>query len=75
MPTWIGWIATAVFAASYACRRPATLRRVQAGAAVLWVVYGVSIQAAPVVVANLVVAGAALFSSFRNGAGRPAQAR
>ncbi len=64
MPTWIGWIATAVFACSYLCRQPATLRRVQAGAAVLWIVYGLLIQAAPVVVANLVVAGAALFSSF-----------
>ena len=64
MSSWMGWIATAVFASSYLCRRPATLRRIQAGAAVLWVVYGVLIQAPPVVVANLVVAGAALFSSF-----------
>ena len=39
----------------------------------LWVVYGILIQAAPVVVANLVVAGAALFSSFRKPAGRVAQ--
>jgi len=64
MLSWIGWVATAVFASSYLCTRPASLRRVQAVAAVLWVVYGVLIHAAPVVVANLVVAGAALFSSF-----------
>ena len=60
MLSWIGWVATAVFASSYLCRRPATLRRVQAAAAVLWVIYGVLIQAPPVIVANLIVAGAAL---------------
>jgi hypothetical protein len=63
--TWIGWVATAVFASSYLCREAATLRRVQAAAAVLWVVYGVLIQAAPVIVANLIVAGVALVSSLR----------
>ena len=62
---WIGWVATAVFASSYLCREAASLRRVQAAAAVLWVVYGVLIQAAPVIVANLIVAGAALVSSLR----------
>ena len=64
MLSWIGWVATAVFASSYLCRGPATLRRVQAAAAVLWVIYGVLIQAPPVIVANLIVAGAALYSSF-----------
>jgi uncharacterized protein with PQ loop repeat len=64
MLSWIGWVATVVFASSYLCRRPATLRRVQAAAAVLWVIYGALIQAAPVIVANLIVAGAALYSSF-----------
>ena len=63
--SWIGWVATAVFASSYLCREAATLRRVQAAAAVLWVVYGVLIQAAPVIVANLIVAGVALVSSLR----------
>jgi hypothetical protein len=62
---WIGWVATAVFASSYLCRGAASLRRVQAAAAVLWVVYGVLIQAAPVIVANLIVAGVALASSLR----------
>jgi hypothetical protein len=64
MLVWIGWVATAVFASSYLCKEQATLRRVQALAAVLWVVYGILINAAPVVVANLVVAGAAMVSSF-----------
>jgi len=62
--SWIGWVATAVFAGSYLCRRPAVLRRVQAGAAVLWVIYGLLIHAFPVVVANVLVAGLALVSSF-----------
>ncbi len=60
----IGWLATVVFASSYFFRRPLTLRRIQAGAALLWVMYGISIDAIPVVVANLIVAGAALYSSL-----------
>ena len=47
---WIGWVATAVFASSYLCREAASLRRVQAAAAVR---------------ANLIVAGVALASSLR----------
>lgn len=62
---WIGWLATAVFAASYFCRRPVVLRRVQALAALLWVSYGLLIKAPPVVVANVVVAVLAVFSSLR----------
>jgi hypothetical protein len=61
---WIGWIATAVFAASYLFKEPSALRRVQAGAALLWVIYGVIIHAFPVVVANVVVAGMAVYSSL-----------
>jgi inner membrane protein len=61
----IGWIATAVFAVSYFCRRPAAMRRVQALAAALWIIYGVAIKAPPVIVANLVVAALAIISSFR----------
>jgi hypothetical protein len=60
---WIGWIATAAFASSYLCKQPASLRRVQAAAATLWVIYGVIIHAFPVVVANVVVAAMAIFSS------------
>ncbi len=64
MLAWIGWVATAVFAGSYLCKDPAALRRIQAAAAVLWVVYGALIGAMPVVVANLIVAGVALWSSL-----------
>ncbi|NWF82855.1 MAG: YgjV family protein [Bryobacteraceae bacterium] len=62
---WIGWVATAVFASSYLCKEPRALRGVQAGAALLWVAYGVMIQAAPVVAANVAVAGMAIISSLR----------
>jgi Bacterial inner membrane protein len=61
----VGWVATAVFAVSYFCRRPDAMRRVQALAAALWIIYGVAIKAPPVIVANLVVAALAIISSFR----------
>jgi hypothetical protein len=59
----IGWVATAIFSASYFFRTPATLRRLQAGAACLWIAYGVAIHAWPVVIANLIVAIAAVATS------------
>ena len=62
---WIGWGATALFASSYFQRTPAGLRRTQAVAAGLWIAYGVGIGALPVIVANLVVACVALYSSLR----------
>ena len=72
----LGWLATAAFASSYLLKEPAALRRSQAFAALLWVAYGAIIHALPVVVANLVVAGAALYSSFnRSPAPAVAEAR
>lgn len=62
---WIGWVATAPFATSYFCREDRTLRAVQGAAAVLWIGYGLFIRATPVVVANTVVAAAALYSALR----------
>jgi hypothetical protein len=61
----IGWTATAVFSSSYFFKEAATLRRFQAAAASLWVLYGVAIHSAPVVVANLIVGIAALYTSLR----------
>jgi uncharacterized protein with PQ loop repeat len=63
---YLGWTATGVFVASYLCKRSAALRRVQMLGALIWVVYGVLISAAPVVAANLLVfsvAGWTLLSS------------
>jgi hypothetical protein len=65
MLEWLGWLATAIFTLSYCCRRPAVLRRTQALAAVLWIGYGVIIEAPPVIAANLLVAAMALLSSFQ----------
>ncbi len=65
---WIGWVATGVFASSYLFKGQAALRRVQALAASLWVAYGLLIHALPVIVANLVVGGVALWSAFGTGA-------
>ena len=67
---WIGWVATAIFASSYLFREPRLLRGIQAGAALLWVAYGLMIQAMPVVVANVVVAGMALGSAWNRQATR-----
>jgi hypothetical protein len=67
MRDWIGWLATAVFLVSYFTKTSVALRRVQGVAACLWAVYGGLIHAVPVVVANLIVAGVALASSFRRG--------
>lgn len=60
----LGWVATAIFSTSYFFRRQATLRRIQAAAACLWVAYGLAIGALPVVAANVIVAVAAIYSSF-----------
>jgi hypothetical protein len=62
-PDWLGWLATAMFLASYFCKEQRKLRRVQGVAAVLWVGYGVILHAVPIVIANLLVAGVALYSS------------
>jgi hypothetical protein len=59
----LGWLATALFGASYFCKEPTALRRTQALAALVWIAYGVALKAAPVVAANAVVAGLALWSS------------
>ena len=61
----IGWLATAVFTASYFTKNTVTLRRVQGCAACLWIAYGVLLHATPVIVANVMVAGVAIASSFR----------
>jgi hypothetical protein len=58
----IGWLATAIFSASYFFRA-ATLRRLQAAAAGLWIAYRAAIHAWPVVIANLIVAIAAARTS------------
>jgi hypothetical protein len=61
----LGWLATAVFVSSYFFARGAALRRAQIAGAALWIVYGLALGAAPVVVANALVAGAAAWTARR----------
>lgn len=59
---YLGWAATAVFVSSYFCGRAETLKRVQMAGAAMWIAYGVVIGASPVIVANLLVLGAAAWT-------------
>jgi hypothetical protein len=56
----VGWVATAVFVGSYVVR-PSRLLALQLAGALTWLAYGVITRQAPVVVSNVVVAGAAAF--------------
>ena len=69
MSSLLGWAATAVSAGSYLSRQEARLRKIQGAAACLWIIYGVNVDATPVIVANIIVAAMAFCSSF---AKRPA---
>jgi hypothetical protein len=73
MLDWVGWVATAMFACSYFLRRPESLRRLQAVAALMWIGYGLSIGAAPVIVANMIIAVTAVLSAWRQPRLRRAQ--
>jgi hypothetical protein len=68
----VGWLATAMSVVSYLFRDPAKLRRVQALAALLWIVYGVMLVAPPMIVANVIVAGMAFGTTWFNRSKRPA---
>ena len=62
----LGWLATALFVTSYFAASRRALLGLQFVAALLWLAYGVLLRAPPVVVANLLVAGAAAFNAARN---------
>jgi hypothetical protein len=72
MVDYLGWAATAVFAASYFFRRPHALRRAQMLGAVMWMAYGVLMDALPVVAANLLVLTAAAWTARRSRVPGPA---
>ena len=65
MPDLIGWVATAIFAASYLVSRPTTMRLVQAAASLCWILYGILLHSVPVIVANVIVVTMAVFSAWR----------
>jgi len=60
----LGWAATAVFTGSYFARDARTLRVLQMAGAALWLLYGVALRAAPIIVANVLVLGAATWTAF-----------
>ncbi|PYV18675.1 MAG: hypothetical protein DMG21_04215 [Acidobacteria bacterium] len=68
---WIGWAATALFAASYFSQDSTRMRRVQAAAAAVWAAYGVFIHSLPVIVSNLVVISMALATARRRRSREP----
>jgi hypothetical protein len=63
MVDYLGWAATAVFVSSYFCASPNAMRRVQMIGAAMWMVYGATLHAAPVFVANLLVLCAAAWTA------------
>ena len=62
---YLGWLATAVFVGSYLCKGSASLKRVQMVGALMWATYGILIGASPVVVANVLVFGAAAWTTVK----------
>lgn len=60
---WVGWCATAVFVGSYFAAKPALLRRLQMVGAAIWMVYGIMLQAPPVIAANVLVLAAAAWTA------------
>jgi hypothetical protein len=61
----LGWSATAVFVGSYFFVRPSLLRGAQMFGALLWIIYGLLINASPVIVANILVFAAAAWTTLR----------
>ena len=61
----LGWLATALFATSYFCKTSRAMRRLQAAPALLWVGYGIWMNALPIIVANVIVAALALYPDWK----------
>lgn len=79
MLSGLSWVATALFAASYLCKSSRSIRRIQASAALLWVGYGIWMNALPIIVANVIVAVLAMYTDlkrprFANAEHRPPEA-
>lgn len=66
LPDAVGWIATAVFVASYFFSKPAMLRGLQMLGAALWMIFGVLIASKPVIASNVLVFSAAAWTLMRD---------
>lgn len=62
----VGWMATAVFVASYFFSRPTMLRGLQMLGALLWMTFGMLIASKPVIVSNVLVFAAAGWTLLRD---------
>lgn len=60
---WVGWVATALFSLSYVVKRELHLLLLQALAGTLWLTYAIIIGALPVLIANAIVTGGALYKA------------
>lgn len=70
MTDMVGWVATVVFVGSYFFTKPQALRRVQMLGAMIWVGYGLLLNAPPIIAANVLVLGAAAWTARRGSAQR-----
>lgn len=75
MTQLLGWLATAVFVGSYFFSRPAALRTMQMVGALLWMIYGILIDALPVIAANVLVFAAAAWTAFARGRAPQSEAK
>ena len=66
IPDTFGWMATAVFVASYFFSKPAMLRGLQMVGAALWMTFGLLIASKPVIVSNVLVFAAAAWTLLRD---------
>ncbi len=62
----IGWLATAIFGASYFFRSPASCAWCRLSPRCAGSVHGVMLHAMPVIAANVIVVTLAVYSAWRN---------
>ena len=60
----LGYLATSLFTLSFIVKSEANLLRAQMLAAGIWLIYGILIGATPVIVANALVAGGAIYKQI-----------
>ncbi|QDR82467.1 YgjV family protein [Sporomusa termitida] len=66
---WLGYLASALVAVSFVMKSINKLRFINLVGAVLFVVYGIAIQAMPVVLANLFIVCVNVYYLFKKNAG------
>lgn len=62
MTELIGWLATSITICSFFSKSEKTLKIIQMGGSLAWILYGVLMDSNPVITANILVVGAILAS-------------